>query len=122
MSTVLPPERFSNEYEPADPAFANEGRGPEAEAIKGLLAGSCAGWEKRPTSAEFYEAMRAAEPTGRQMTIIRVVTTEGSTREICLAYLQGAFTWRQLARAMRQQRVYKSRLARYVNRYAETRP
>ena len=115
---VLPPERFSDEYEPPDPAFADEGRGAEADAIKGLLAGCCCGWERRPTAAEFYDAMRAGEPTARQMAIIRVLTAEGSTRQICLAYLQGAFTWRQLARAMTRQGAYKGGLAQYVNRYA----
>ena len=69
-------------------------------------------------SAEVYDAMRAGEPTARQMAIIRVArTAEGSTRQICLAYRQGAFTWRQSARAMTRQCAYRGRLAQYVNRY-----
>lgn len=60
---VLPPEHFGDEYAPPDPRYAGEGRGPDADAIGGLLFSSCAGWVQAPTSGEFYEAMRAAEPT-----------------------------------------------------------
>lgn len=112
------PEEFSDEYAPADPNF-DEGRGPEADAIAGLLCGSCCGWPHSPTTEEFYEAMRATEPTPRQRAVADVLITEGSTNVITLAYLQGAFTWRQLATAMHHRGHYSAALARYVNLHAE---
>ena len=115
---LLPPERFSDEYSPADPRF-NEPRGANAGAITGLLAGSCCGWGRKPSAAEFHDAVRETEPTPRQRAIINVLITEASNDTIALAYLQGAFTWRQLATAMRRHGNYSPRLTRYVNLHAD---
>ncbi len=115
---LLPPERFSDEYSRADPRF-NEPRGANAGAIAGLLAGSCCGWGRRPSAAEFHDAVREAEPSQRQRAIINVLITEASNDSIALAYLQGAFTWRQLATAMLRHGNYSPRLARYVNLHAD---
>lgn len=118
-TVVLPPERFSDAYEPPDPKFAGERRGQEAEEIGALLFSCCAGWEQAPTAGEFYEAMRSAEPNQRQEMIINVLITEAPNSVVALAFLQGAFTWRQLAQAMRRRGHYSARLARYVNLHAE---
>ena len=115
---LLPTERFSDEYSPADPRF-NEPRGANAGAITGLLAGSCCGWGRKPSAAEFHDAVRETEPTPRQRAIINVLIAEASNDTIALAYLQGAFTWRQLATAMRRHGNYSPRLARYVNLHAD---
>ncbi len=115
---VLPPERFSDEYVSPDPEFANEGRGPESDGIRGLIAGSCCGWEEPPTSAEFYEAMRATAPTERQDVVAGTLVGEASNDTLALAYLQGAFTWRQVAAVLRRRGAYSSRQARYVNLHA----
>ncbi len=112
---VLPPDRFSDEYAAADPRFPDERRGSEARAIAGLLCGACCGWAQSPTAAEFYNAMRTSEPTGRQRAIVSVLIAEGSNDTVALAYLQGAFTWRQLATAMHQHGDYSPELADYVN-------
>ena len=61
---VLPPERFSDEYAPPDPEFPDEGRGPDSDAVRGLIKGSCCGWEKPPTSEEFYEAIAGDRTDG----------------------------------------------------------
>jgi hypothetical protein len=118
MVAVLPPEQFSNEYSPVDPRF-NEPRSANARAVTGLLAGSCCGWAEQPTATEFYDAMRASEPTARQRSIVNLLITEGSNDTVALAYLQGAFTWRQLASAMQQHGDYSARLAEYVNLHAK---
>ena len=115
---VLPPERFDNEYAAPDPESGNEGRGPESDAIRGLIAGSCCGWEEPPTSAEFYEAMRSTAPTERQDMVAGTLVAEASNDTLALAYLQGAFTWRQVAAALRRRGAYSSRQARYVNLHA----
>ena len=66
--------------------------------------------------------MRETEPTPRQRAIVNVLITEASNDTIALAYLQGAFTWRQLATAMRRHGNYSPRLARYVNLHADRQP
>ena len=118
---VLPPERFSNEYERPDPEFPNEGRGPDSDAIRGLIAGSCCGWEAAPTSGEFYEAMRANTPTERQNVVAGTLLAEASNDTLAPAFLQGAFTWRRVAAVLRRRGAYSSRQARYVNLHATSR-
>lgn len=111
---LLPAEQLSDEYAPDDGTIDGD-RGPESSAIRSLLAGACAGWERPPDSAEFYHAMRAKQPTRRQQTIAGVLIAEGTMNDVLLAYLQGAFTWRQLGRMMHRRGVYSGHLARYVN-------
>ena len=113
---LLPAEKLSDEYAPDDGTVEGE-RGPESSAIRSLLAGACAGWKHPPDSAEFYDAMRAEEPSRRQKTIAAVLISEGTANDVLLAHLQGAFTWRQLGRMMHRRGLYSGRLARYVNRH-----
>ena len=113
---LLPAEQLSDEYA-ADDGTVEGDRGPESSAIRSLLAGACAGWEQPPESAEFYNAMRAEQPSRRQRAIAGVLIAEGTPNDVLLAYLQGAFTWRQLARMMHRRRLYSGQLARYVNRH-----
>lgn len=75
--------------------------------------------ERSPSPTEFYNAMGAPKPTPRQTSIINVLITEASNNRIALAYLQGAFPWRQLARALHRRGHCSGRLARYVNLHAE---
>ena len=111
---LLPAERFPDHYEPEDPNSPDE-RGAVSTVIQGLIAGACAGWKRQPNAEEFYNAMRATEPTDRQITLAGVLIAEGSCNDVLLAYLQGAFTWRQLARMMHRRRLYSGELARFVN-------
>ena len=113
---LLAEERFDDEYAPDDET-ADRGRGRESSTIRSLLAGACAGWREPPDSAEFYEAMRATEPTKRQRTIAAVLIAEATPNDILLGYRQGAFTWRQLARMMHRRGLYSGHLASYVNRH-----
>ena len=92
-----------------------------------MLASACAGWGKRPDAAEFYEAIRSPTPTDRQVAIVNVMVIEATCNEILLAYneillayLQGAYTWRQLARAIHRCGNRPTRLSRYVNLWAKT--
>lgn len=117
---LLPAERFSDEYAPDDGTVPGE-RGPRSSGIRSLLAGACAGWRRQPDSAEFYEAMRAMQPTKRQRAIASVLIADGSPNDVLLAYLQGAFTWRQLVRMMHRRTSYSGELAQYVNRHATPR-
>ena len=118
-TVVLPPERFSDDYAPADPKFAGEKRGADADEINGLLSTCCSGWKQPPTPREFYEAIRTTKPTKRQEMVISVLIEEAPNDVVAMAFLQGAFTWLQLAAAMQRQGRYSSRLAQYVNLHAE---
>ena len=72
---------------------------PHPRTIRGLLGGACAGWRVRPTSVELNRALRADNPTSRQRSMATVLINEASFEELVNAHTEGAFTWRQLARA-----------------------
>jgi len=118
---VLPPEAFSDAYADPDPRFPASGRAPDCEAIAGLLNRACCGWPQSPTAREFYEAMRTPVRTARQQAIVRVLIVDGTTDTVALGYLDGAYTWRQLAQAMHETNHYSAELADYVNRHAKPR-
>ena len=113
---LLPAEQLSDEYA-ADEGTVEGDRGPESSAIRSLLAGACAGWKQPPDTTEFYNAMRAEQPSRRQQAIAGVLIAEGTPNDVLLAYLQAAFTWRQLGRMMHRRGLYSGHLARYVNRH-----
>ena len=113
-SLLRPTDAFNNEY-CKDEAGIGKGRGPGSGIIADLLTGCCSGWAVRPTSDEFYEAMRAQTPTRRQQTIASVLIDEATRDQVLLAYWQQAFTWRQLARAMRRKETFRAELGQFVN-------
>jgi len=113
---LLPEEELSDEYA-AEDERAEGNHGPKSRAIRSLLAGACAGWKQPPDSTEFYNAMRAEQPSARQQAIAGVLIAEGTPNDVLLAYLEGAFTWRQLGRMMHRRKLYSGQLARYVNRH-----
>ena len=100
-----PLERYPDEYCPTEKLLENspdadlDVTGPASATVESIIAGGCCGWSKPPTAADVYEAMRADPRTPEQRGITTVITKEASWREIMVAWLEGAFTWRQLARA-----------------------
>ena len=124
---LAPPDAFSDEYATrallaeirpdADP----EATGPWSQTIRGLLCGACAGWGKPPTSTEFYDAMRAENPTDRQLAIAGVLMNEAGFEELLNAHTEGAFTWRQLVRAGRKRGYVPPGRIRQVNAFATKR-
>ena len=120
-----PPEAFSDELATErdfqrlcnglDPALT----GPRADAVRWRIVSSCAGWETRPTTEEFYAAVRAANPTRRQRAIVLMWATEATLWEILEAWAQRAYTIRQLVRAMHLAHFdYPDRI-REINQWAE---
>ena len=92
-----PNEAFRRRFHPRhDPAQI----GRASRALRGRLRSSCAGWQEKPTSEEFYDAIRATEPTPRQVDMIRTWLQEGEREELLEAWAEGAYTWRELARAI----------------------
>ena len=98
---LQPLETFSDEY--ADPTrykTVDQARvGRESATIDGLINGECCGWPKRPTSEEVYEAMRAEKPTRRQRSMINMVL-RAKFETLFGGWMEAAFTWRQVARAI----------------------
>ncbi len=102
---LRPPEAFSAEPAPPEalerlcPGIDPAQTGRHARAVAGRIGSSCAGWERPPTPAEFYEAVRAERPSERQKAIVLMWVGEATTHEIMAAWAQHAYTFRQLARA-----------------------
>lgn len=92
------PETLGQLRPDADP----EATGPHSQTVRGIICGGCSGWVKTPTSEEVYEAMRAEHRTPAQQTAVGVLTGEATFDELMNAHLEGAFTWRQLARAFKE--------------------
>lgn len=114
---VGPDEAFSDAYVEADDV-APENRGPNSPAIGALFRAKCCGWPRMPTAAECYAAMRTEVPTRRQMAVLSTVIGEGDAFDIVNAWHEGAFTWRQLARAMRATGPWTADKVRLLNRFA----
>ena len=121
-ATLLPPDAFSDRpaseddfhrlYAPGTP------RDRHALAVRLRLASGCAGWKRRPTAEEFYDAVRAERPTERQASIIRMWGTEATTGEIIEAWVQHAYTLRELVAALhRADFAYAPRI-HTINRWA----
>ena len=92
--------------------------GPDSWTIRWLLCGTCAGWGRPPTSAEFYDAMRTERLDRRQLSVAGVLIDEASFEELVNAHTERAFTWRQLVRAMHQRGCVPAGRVREVNRFA----
>lgn len=86
-----------------DPQADPEATGPHSRTVRGIICGGCCGWPEPPTSEEVHEAMQAENRSARQRAVVTVLTNEASFDELMNAYIERAFTWRQLARALEEQ-------------------
>ncbi len=126
--TLAPIDAFPDEYSTADDLAATrldadpDATGPRSRTIRGLLGGACAGWRVRPTSVELYDALRADDPTNRQRSIAAVLINEASFEDLVNAHTEGAFTWRQLARAALRQGTVPPLRIRQINAFATPPP
>ena len=118
--TLAPPDAFSDTYAPETPEDGAR-RGSKSRTVEGLLGGGCCGWRERPDAAELYDAMRADQPTKRQMAVAGALISEADIDDLLMAHLEGAFTWRQLATMIHRLRMETSELSTYLNKRA-TRP
>ena len=122
------PEVFRDEG-PTEEESRRLGRGRNRDetgrnsiTVKLRLAGSCAGWRKRPSSGEFYDAVRAAEPDRRQRAILHSFVQEAAWYELIAAWAEGAYTLRELVEALHRAGHAECRAARTLNRWAAAPP
>ena len=125
---LAPIDAFPDEYITAEdlaaagPDADTDATGPHSRTIRGLLGGACAGWRVRPTTVEFYDALRAANPIRRQRSIAAILINEASFEELVNAHTEGAFTCRQLARAAHRQGAVPRLRIRQINAFATPPP
>ena len=126
--TMPPLDRFSDEYAPEErllelyPDAEPTRTGAQSQAVRGIICGGCCGWVEPPTSEEVYEAMRAERKTPRQRAAARVLTHEADFVDLMKAYTERAFTWRQLARALKDQGGQPPERAAMIRRLARQEP
>ena len=126
--TLAPIDAFPDDYSTADqfaairPDTDPDATGSHSQAIRGLLGGAYASWRIRPTSVELYHALRAENPTRRQRSIATVLINEASFEDLVNAHTEGAFTWRQLARAAQRQGAVPPLRIRQINAFATPPP
>ena len=126
--TLAPIDAFPDDCSTADDLAAAGldadpgATGPRSQTIRGLLGGARAGWPLRPTSVELHGALRADNPTSRQRSIATVLINEASFEDLVNAHTEGAFTWRQLARAAQRQGSVPPLRIRLINAFATPPP
>lgn len=119
-----PPEAFSDTPAPVDPGWWFWPRiephqmGPKSRSVASRLNQSCCGWPKPPTALEFYEAVRAEEPTSRQRTVVYAFGLEADEVEVAQAWAEHAYTWRQLVRALHKAGFDVHTRIRAINQHA----
>ena len=86
-------ERFHPEHDPRQ-------LGRKSRAVRRRLGSSCAGWRRAPRPEELYDAVHASRPGPRQRQLIRTWLQEASREDLLYAWAEGAYTWRELARAV----------------------
>ena len=125
---LYPPECFcERRVSPKKQEGIRPGCGPDTMREKSLAIGmhqasTCAGWAERPTPAEFYEAIRAEEPTERQVNMLSQWVEEARWETIFHAWVEEVYTWRQLATALHRAGLHHSRWSRTLNGWAEQPP
>lgn len=126
-SRLPAPDAFPDEYTPTAvlarfrPGANPLETGPRSRTVRMVVRRRCGGWRNPPTPAEIYEAMRADTPTERQINVMTVLLNDATFDEVLLAHLEGAFTWRQLARALHRHGCVPPQRAREIRRFARPR-
>ena len=116
---LRPLDDFSDDYaEPTQYRTVDQARvGPKSKVLQGLIDGDCCGWAQRPTSEEFYEALQADKPSARQESLAGVLL-RADFWQLMGGWMEAAFTWRQLGRAMSRRQWQEPERVREINRSA----
>lgn len=109
----------SDEQQRLLPDAGQETLGERSGSISAHMASTCAGWGRRPSSLEFYAAIRAQKPTERQRNILLQWTQEAFPSAVFDAWAEGVYTLRQLVSALERAGIRTCRLARVINKFAD---
>ena len=89
-----------------------------SRTVAGRLRMSCAGWTTVPTAEEFHRAVHEPTGTARETAILLTWYHEADTLEQMNARLEGAYSWRELVRALHRVGLTRGEGARRINRFA----
>lgn len=94
----------------------NSGKAMDGRMLRGLIAGKCCGWPKRPTVDEALDAMRTRSPTERDIDIAETVICEATIMELAEGEQQGSYCLQDLAWWMHFTQTMPPRKVRWLNR------
>jgi len=104
--TLAPPEAFRHEgsraairrrYVHEDDAVRI---GRASRTVARRIASSCCGWNVRPSSEEFHDAIRAPRPSRRQRNLVNMWWQEATNDELVLAWAEDVYSFRELVAAI----------------------
>ena len=99
------PEAFSDRHAPEHvrrllPNYEPKETGRAAPVLRWRVTSSCAGYSRKASGAELYDALHAQQPTPRQEALVAMWTSEASDGEVLRGWAQGAYTFKELVAAM----------------------
>ena len=100
-------------------SVADADTGRNSQAVTSRLRMSCAGWKRVPTAAELHDAIHRPAGTDRETAILLTWFHEAELTEQLDARLEGAYTWRELVRALHRTGLTTGEGARRINRFAQ---
>lgn len=89
-----------------------------SRTVAGRLRMSCAGWTTVPTAEEFHRAVHEPTGTARETAILLTWYHEADLEDQVNARLEGAYSWRELVRALHRVGLTHGDGARRINRFA----
>ena len=94
-----------------------ECRGPGSPALSSHIASACSGYAVQPTPAELHAAFHTTTPTARTEMLVRTWMDEASPKNFFDAWLDGCYSWRELAAACRRHGVTNAGNAPFLHRF-----
>ena len=122
--TLGPPEVFGDaigcaaERREYGHVVPDEETGLDSRTVTSRLRMSCAGWRRVPTAREFHRAVHKPGGTSRETAVLLTWYHEAHVAEKIAARLEGAYSWRQLVRALHRVGLTHGEAARRLNWFA----
>ena len=85
--------------------------------LRSRLAAATCGWKRPATELEFYDALRASEPTSRERNILDAWVTEATNEELFRAWAEGAYAPLRLAAALHRSGLTTCKAASFLNNF-----
>ena len=119
-----PPEAFSDELAPIKLSRklglnTHRETGPNSVTLARVIASRTAGEPDPPTPAEVYDAMAAVKRNERQRYAVETWIINATPTDMLDAWIERAYSWRMLVRAMHECAWPWYHLYRTINFYAD---